>query len=108
MSRSHPDLPGEERAHRNIARTYEIGMQPVSTLLVLTYKEQPVEWVVLLVLTHYLNLKNALQRLQNLYAASPLHPERKAGTIRYDLLVLLQAIGSHYCLFTYVERPMSY
>ncbi len=37
------------------------------------------------------------------YAVSPLHLEHKAGTIKYGLLVLLQAVGSHYCLFTHVE-----
>ena len=41
-------------------------------------------------------------------AASPLHLEHKAGTIKYSLLVLLQAVGSHNCLFAYVERPMDY
>jgi hypothetical protein len=39
-------------------------------------------------------------------AASPLHLEHKTGTIKYSLLALLQAVGSHYCLFAYVERPM--
>src|SRR5215471_5854032 len=46
--RPDPVVPDQKRPHAHISSTHQIRMQPVLTLLVVTEKEQPFLWAVLL------------------------------------------------------------